>query len=101
MSTAKRRSAAKPKNVPNQLVGFIEIDTLDNCRAVIEFVRQATLNAEGQEIDMGRFLILGLVHDALGTLQPAVTRGTATANDSGQRRTALRVVDNTKPGAQP
>jgi hypothetical protein len=60
---AKKRQAAPV----NQLVkeGMPQ-DTIDRCMDVIEFVRQSTIADDDETIDYGRFLILGLVHDALG-----------------------------------
>lgn len=59
---ARKRKAAPA----NQLVDVATPQgTIDRCMDVIEFVRQATIEDDDEITDYGRFLILGLVHDAL------------------------------------
>lgn len=78
---AKSKSTRRPKApanllANNQLVdaGLGPIQTIEDCRSIIEYVRQTDVTESSEDIKMGRFLVLGLVADALAHAQGEIQR---------------------------
>jgi hypothetical protein len=75
-SKSTRRPSAPANCAPiNQLVNpDLPYQTIEHCTSVLEYVRQASVAGQNYGTEMGRFLVLGLVTDALAHAQSEMQR---------------------------
>ena len=67
---AKSNSTGRVKRQPpNRLCDARSLQTIENCRQVIEFCRQASVPGGSEMIEMGRVRVLELVNEALEHVQ--------------------------------
>ncbi len=74
--SASTSTAPRNASPPNGLVteGVGPVNTIEHCQSVLEFVRQSTPAGQSDEIEFGRFLVLGLVYDALDHAKAQIQR---------------------------
>lgn len=80
--TAVRGAKAAPTNsLVDTSMGPAQ--TLANCTNAIEFMRQAGLDGYSEEWEHGRYLLLGVINDALRHAENEVTSNAVSAGGAG------------------